>query len=159
MHHWANTLMFRTDGEWISEVVDDRLCLRQSDDSKNYHTEYMVTTSGDQNPLGQPLTEMAYGVSKLPQEFRENLRKGSNALYFASCKDSNETWLPLMEKAYAKAHGDYQAIEGGFAGEGVEDLTGGVATYIASEDVVSEVVLSFLANNADIWAVSENMEI
>lgn len=118
--------------------MDDRLALRQSDDSKNYHTEYMITTSGDQNPLTQPLTEMSYGVSKLPQEFRESLRKGSNALYFASCKDSNETWLPLLEKAYAKAHGDYQAIEGGFAGEGVEDLTGGIATYIASEDVLDK---------------------
>jgi hypothetical protein len=81
---------------------------------------------------------MSYGVSKLPQEFRDSLRKGSNALFFASCKDSNETWLPLMEKAYAKAHGDYQAIEGGFAGEGVEDLTGGIATYIASEDVLDK---------------------
>ena len=138
------------DGEWISEVVDDRLCLRQSDDSKNYHTEYLVTTSGDQNPLSQPLTEMAYGVSKLPQDFRENLRKGSNALYFASCKESNETWLPLLEKAYAKAHGDYQAIEGGFAGEGVENLTGGVATYIASEDVVSDRFNKTSRNQADI---------
>ena len=98
----------------------------------------MITTSGDQNPLTQPLTAMSYGVSKLPQEFRDSLRKGSNALYFASCKDSNETWLPLMEKAYAKAHGDYQSIEGGFAGEGVEDLTGGVATYISSEDVLDK---------------------
>ncbi|KIW06159.1 uncharacterized protein PV09_03321 [Verruconis gallopava] len=130
--------VFFRDGEWISEVVDDRLCLRQSDDSKNYHTEYMLTTGGDQNPMTTPLTNMAYGVSKLPQEFRESLRRGSNALYFASCKDSNETWLPLLEKAYAKAHGDYQAIEGGFAGEGVEDLTGGVATYISSEDVLDK---------------------
>jgi hypothetical protein len=118
--------------------VDDRLPLRQSDDSKNYHTEYMLTTGGDQNPMTVPLTTMSYGVSKLPQEFRDSLRKGSNALYFASCKDSNETWLPLLEKAYAKAHGDYQAIEGGFAGEGVEDLTGGIATYIASEDVLDK---------------------
>lgn len=81
---------------------------------------------------------MAYGIQILEKEFRESLRKGSNALYFASCKDSNETWLPLLEKAYAKAHGDYQAIEGGFAGEGIEDLTGGIATYIVSEDVLDK---------------------
>lgn len=42
--------------------------------------------------------------------------KGSKALHFAKCHDDNETWLPLLEKAYAKAHGDYGAIEGGWAG-------------------------------------------
>ncbi len=41
-----------------------------------------------------------------------------------------------MEKAYAKAHGDYGAIWGGWVGEAVEDLTGGVATEMAVEDVL-----------------------
>src|ERR1700712_4145409 len=113
-----------SDGEWISEVVDDRLALRHSGDERNYVTEYLLRVNGDKNVLTTPLSEMAYGIQTLEKEFRESLRKGSNALYFASCKDSNETWLPLLEKAYAKAHGDYQAIEGGFAGEGIEDLTG-----------------------------------
>ena len=71
---------------------------------------------GDKNVYSTPLSDMRYGIQQLPKEFRESLRKGSNALYFASCKEGDETWLPLMEKAYAKAHGDYQAIEGGFAG-------------------------------------------
>ena len=35
---------------------------------------------------------------------------------FAKCEDKSETWLPLLEKAYAKAHGDYGAIEGGWTG-------------------------------------------
>lgn len=126
------------DGEWISEVVDDRLALRHSGDERNYVTEYLLRVNGDKNVLTTPLTEMSYGIQTLEKEFRESLRKGSNALYFASCKDSNETWLPLLEKAYAKAHGDYQAIEGGFAGEGIEDLTGGIATYIVSEDVLDK---------------------
>lgn len=127
-----------SDGEWISEVVDDRLALRHSGDERNYVTEYLLRVNGDKNVLTTPLTEMSYGIQTLEKEFRESLRKGSNALYFASCKDSNETWLPLLEKAYAKAHGDYQAIEGGFAGEGIEDLTGGIATYIVSEDVLDK---------------------
>ena len=35
---------------------------------------------------------------------------------FAKCKDENEAWLPLLEKAYAKAHGDYGPIGAGWTG-------------------------------------------
>jgi hypothetical protein len=106
----------KTDGEWISEVVDDRLALRYSDDQQAHPTDFLVFTRGDKNAMTTPLAEMSYAVSRLPKDFRESLRKGSNALYFGSCRDSNETWLPLIEKAYAKAHGDYQAIDGGVTG-------------------------------------------
>lgn len=59
-------------------------------------------------------------------------------MYFASCKFTNQTWLPLLEKAYAKAHLSYQSIEGGFTGEGIEDLTGGVSSSFRSEDVLDK---------------------
>lgn len=48
--------------------------------------------------------------------YEKTFMKGSNALVYASCQDPNETWLPLLEKAYAKAHGDYGAVEGGWSG-------------------------------------------
>jgi hypothetical protein len=76
----------------------------------------MVLVRGDKNAMALPLSEMSYSVRRLPKEFRESLRKGSSALYFSSCKESDETWVPLIEKAFAKAHGDYQAIEGGVTG-------------------------------------------
>lgn len=41
-----------------------------------------------------------------------------------------------MSKQYAKVHGDYQAIDGGWAGDAVEDLTGGVTTLIHADRVL-----------------------
>jgi hypothetical protein len=41
---------------------------------------------------------------------------GSKALWGGRCRNENETWLPLLEKAYAKAHGDYNSMDGGWPG-------------------------------------------
>jgi len=72
------------------------------------------------------------------EDYRKIYQSNSGALYFAQCEDPNETWLPLLEKAYAKAHGDFAAIEGGFTGEGLEDLTGGVTTEVFSTDILEK---------------------
>ena len=63
---------------------------------------------------------------------------GSTALYYGHCERENETWLPLLEKAYAKVHGDYDAIDGGWSGEAVEDLTGGVTSTIVTNRVLDK---------------------
>jgi hypothetical protein len=68
--------------------------------------------------------------------YRKTYQTGSKALFFAQCVDQNETWVPLAEKAYAKAHGDYASISGGFSGEGLEDLTGGVTTELFTSDIL-----------------------
>jgi hypothetical protein len=72
------------------------------------------------------------------ESYRKTYQTNSGALYFAQCENPNETWLPLLEKAYAKAHGDYSAIEGGFTGEGIEDLTGGVTSEIYTTDILDK---------------------
>jgi hypothetical protein len=59
-------------------------------------------------------------------------------LFFAKNKDQNETWLPLLEKAYAKAHGDFLSLSGGWIGEGLEDLSGGVTTELLTSDILDE---------------------
>jgi hypothetical protein len=71
-------------------------------------------------------------------EWKAVMQTGSRALYFAQCENQNETWLPLLEKAYAKAHSDYSALESGFVGEGIEDLTGGVTTELFSTDILDK---------------------
>ncbi|KAH6629480.1 hypothetical protein C7974DRAFT_187588 [Boeremia exigua] len=110
--------VFYRDGEWTWTVVDDNLFLSKPD----------FDSQGDTyDPTGIKETK-----------YKKNHQTGSEALYFASCAQENETWLPLLEKAYAKVHGDYDAISGGISGEAVEDLTGGVTSKILTDRVLSK---------------------
>jgi hypothetical protein len=108
--------VFFRDGEWFSTVVDDNLYMVQQD-----YTSDIYDNSGEEE-----------------REYRELHQTGSSALYFAHCADKNETWLPLLEKAYAKVHGDYDAISGGVSGEAVEDMTGGVTTNLLTNKVLDK---------------------
>ncbi|KAM5358030.1 hypothetical protein ACJZ2D_015669 [Fusarium nematophilum] len=108
--------VFYRDGEWISTVVDDNLYLTEKD-------------------FGQD-TQIYDATGKKARLHKKQKQSGSEALFFAKCEDANETWLPLLEKAFAKVHGDYQALDGGWAGTAVEDLTGGVTTVVAGNRVL-----------------------
>lgn len=118
--------VFYRDGEWIHEVIDDKLFLRVGDDDA-------LDIVRDWDKDGKEGMSLKHDEEKL----KTALQRGGEALYFSHCK-SNETWLPLIEKAYAKAHGDYVAIEGGFASEGIEDLTGGVGVVLNPEDIMDK---------------------
>lgn len=54
----------------------------------------------------------------------------NSKVVFGSCSDPHETWVPLIEKAYAKLHGCYEALISGFIDDGLTDLTGFVAEKI-----------------------------
>ncbi|KAG8961072.1 hypothetical protein FRC03_005810 [Tulasnella sp. 419] len=69
-------------------------------------------------------------------QYNRTARKGSKTLYFARSRTDNETWVPLLEKAYAKLHGDYASLEGGYTRQAVEDLTGSVSTLIHVQDIL-----------------------
>ncbi|KAK4613236.1 Calpain-type cysteine protease ADL1 [Fulvia fulva] len=118
--------VFYRDDEWIYEVIDDKLFLRVGDDD-----DLQVVRDWDSGK------KEGLSIKHDEDKLKDTLQKGGTALYFSHCK-SNETWLPLIEKAYAKAHGDYFAIEGGFASEGIEDLTGGVAVVLNPEDIMDK---------------------
>uniref|UniRef100_A0A0D2YDT5 Calpain catalytic domain-containing protein n=1 Tax=Fusarium oxysporum (strain Fo5176) TaxID=660025 RepID=A0A0D2YDT5_FUSOF len=108
--------VFHRDGAWISTVVDDNLYLKEPDfDNETYDA-----------------------TGSKARHYRKQKQSNSEALFFAKCIDPNETWLPLLEKAFAKVHGDYQALDGGWAGIAMEDLTGGVATVIATNSILDK---------------------
>ena len=54
-------------------------------------------------------------------------------LVFARCKNSNEFWVPLIEKAYAKLHGNYEILTSGNIDEALQELTGMVAEKILAD--------------------------
>ncbi len=99
---------------------------------------YLTKPDYDEGYLERILWEDRDRVNS-EETYRKIYQSNSGSLYFAQCENPNETWLPLLEKAYAKAHGDYAAIEGGFTGEGIEDLTGGVTSELYTSDILDKV--------------------
>ena len=66
---------------------------------------------------------------KLPccKIFQKNTPK---KLIYGKCRSCNEFWVPLIEKAFAKIHGNYASLVSGFIDDGLVDLTGLTAKKI-----------------------------
>jgi len=107
----------------VYSIIDDKL--------------YLKSPNWDSQSLQRDLLSQI-DREDVEHHYRKTYQTGSKALFFAKNKDQNETWLPLLEKAYAKAHGDFASLVGGWIGEGLEDLSGGVTTELLTSDILDE---------------------
>ena len=110
-----------TDGEWIYSIIDDKL--------------YLKSPCWDSPSMQRDLLQKI-DREDVERVYRKTYQMGSKAFFFAQSKDQNEIWVPLIETAYAKAHGDYASLSGGWIGEGLEDLSGGVMAKLLASDIL-----------------------
>ncbi|KAK4409252.1 Calpain-type cysteine protease DEK1 [Sesamum angolense] len=61
---------------------------------------------------------------------------------FATSRKGNELWVSILEKAYAKLHGSYEALEGGLVQDALVDLTGGAGEEIDMRSAQSQIDLA-----------------
>ncbi|TFK48416.1 cysteine proteinase, partial [Heliocybe sulcata] len=106
--------IFYRDRGWVHVVVDDLLFVHA--------------------PKYENVQEEASTLDK--DQYNKVARSGSKSLYFASSGTEGETWVPLIEKAFAKLHGDYAALNYGFTCDAVESLTGGVYNCFHLHDIL-----------------------
>jgi hypothetical protein len=99
----------------------------------HWHVSFLFTKA----PRYEELSLDERALYQYSQTAYESMgRQGSKALHFSASADDDETWVPLIEKAYAKVFGDYAALSGGNSMYALEDLTGGVSSHISVMDIL-----------------------
>ncbi|KAG6809999.1 hypothetical protein H0H92_013781 [Tricholoma furcatifolium] len=117
--------IFFRDTAWVTVIIDDLLFTSipkfeelRSEEQRLYHND--------------------------KENYNRSARRTGKSLFFAKSGTHGETWVPLVEKAYAKLHGNYASIDGGFAGEAIEDMTGGITSFIYTKENVTTSIQDIL---------------
>ncbi|KAJ2916557.1 hypothetical protein MD484_g3876, partial [Candolleomyces efflorescens] len=109
--------IFYGDKGWSSVIVDDML-----------YTKI---------PKYEDLDERSQAVYHEDKDKYDRIaRKNGASLLFAKPGSEQETWVPLIEKAYAKFYGTYAHLEGGWSRDGIENLTGGISAEFITKDIL-----------------------
>ena len=85
-----------------------------------------------------------------------------NLPVFAKDKNNREFWVSLIEKAYAKLHGDYSKLNSGFIHEGLTDLTGSIPLRVDLDPVKEDkdptpVIIDDFWKRINLWNESSMM--
>ncbi|KAF9529626.1 hypothetical protein CPB83DRAFT_260593 [Crepidotus variabilis] len=109
--------IFQRNGRWVSVIIDDQLFWDLPKFEELSIAEQVLYH--DDKDLYNIIT-----------------RKSGKGLHLSGSGQTGETWVPLIEKAFAKLHGDFKSLEGGWMGEAIEDLTGGATTTFQTSDIL-----------------------
>jgi hypothetical protein len=68
---------------------------------------------------------------------------------YGRCANLDEQWMALLEKAYAKLHGNYEALHTGSFAEALVDFTGGACQKILLTDRASQATPAMPSQKSD----------